>query len=99
MASIRNNFQVDRRLPEQLLASQAAIEKPDQASRRGLLEGFSKLLSDLIEVSKNFGFDFLHEEVVKNCESHRRSPKKSYLTFRTFKKYSSRDIIPYLAYI
>jgi hypothetical protein len=38
----------------------AVIEKPDQASRRGLLEGFSKLVSDLIEANKNFSFDILH---------------------------------------
>ncbi len=54
IAGFRNNFQVDRRLPEQLLASQAAIGKQEQPSRNGLLEGFSKLVSDFIGLSKIF---------------------------------------------
>ncbi len=75
LAGFRNGFQVDRRLPEQFLASQAAIGKQEQASRNGLLEGFSKLVSDFIEASKNFSFDILHYERVKNCENHHHSSK------------------------
>ncbi len=40
MAGFRNNFQNHRRLSEQLLESQAAIGKPEQASWRVLLEEY-----------------------------------------------------------
>jgi hypothetical protein len=54
MAGFLNNFQDHRRLTEQLLESQAAIGKPEQAFWRGLLlEGFSQLVSDFVEASKN----------------------------------------------
>jgi hypothetical protein len=77
IACFRNNFQEDGRVKEQLLETQAAIRKPEQALWRGLLEGISKLLvSDFIEASRNFGFDFLHKKTTKNFENHKRSLKK-----------------------
>jgi hypothetical protein len=39
---------------KQLLESQAATWKPEQASWRGLMEVFLELVSDLIATSKNF---------------------------------------------
>jgi hypothetical protein len=55
---------------EQLLDSQAAIGKPEQALCKGLLEVFSQL------VSRNFKLDFLYKKTAKNCENHQRSFKK-----------------------
>jgi hypothetical protein len=49
MVGFRNNFQDYRRLSKQLLASQAAIGEPEQAPRRGLLEGFSQLVNGFKE--------------------------------------------------
>jgi hypothetical protein len=43
-----------RRLSKQLLESQAAIWKPQQASWRRFLEGFKQLLRDIIEARLNF---------------------------------------------
>jgi hypothetical protein len=58
MAGFRNNFQDHGRLLEQLLGSQAAIIKPEQAPRRGLLKELSQLVSDFIEASTNLIFGF-----------------------------------------
>jgi hypothetical protein len=49
--------------------------KPEQAGGSGLLEGFSQLVSDFMETSRNFILDFLHKKTDKNCESHERSFK------------------------
>ncbi len=45
MAGFQNSFKDHKRLSEWLLESQAATEKPEQASWGGLLEGFSHLVS------------------------------------------------------
>jgi hypothetical protein len=59
MAGFQNNFEDHRRLAEQLLESQAAIRKPEQASwKRGALEGFSQFLSNFIVACRNFIFNF-----------------------------------------
>jgi hypothetical protein len=58
------------------LESQAAIRNREEDSCRGLLEGFSKLVSDLMEASRNFILDFLHMKTIKYCEYHQRSYKK-----------------------
>jgi hypothetical protein len=42
IAGFRKDFQVDRRLPEQLLTSQAAIGKQGKASQNGLPGGMFK---------------------------------------------------------
>jgi hypothetical protein len=62
-------------LSEQLLQTQAAMGKPEQAGGSGLLEGFSQLVSDFIETSRNFLLDFLHKKTDKNSESHECSFK------------------------
>jgi hypothetical protein len=53
-SGFRNNSQDHRRLYDQLFEPQAAIGKPEQASRRVLLEGFSQLVSDIRGASRNF---------------------------------------------
>jgi hypothetical protein len=70
IASFRNNFEDHRRVTEQLLETQAAIRKPEQALWRGLLEGISQIVSDFIEASRNFYLDFLYKKTTKNYENH-----------------------------
>jgi hypothetical protein len=94
MAGFQNNFQNHRRLLEQLLKSQAASGNPEQAPFRGLLEGFSQLVSDYIEACRNFILDFLHKKTVKKCEKTFSAHSKSNVViFRTFKKFSSKDTV------
>ncbi len=64
-------FPKHRRLSEQLSESKAAIE-----SQNSSLEGFSQLVCDFIEASRNFILHFLHKKTAKNCENHQRSLKK-----------------------
>ncbi len=73
-------------LSEQLLQTQAAMGKPEQAGGSGLLEGFSQLVSDFIETSRNFILDFLHKKTDKNCESHMSAlSRRTVLIFRILK--------------
>jgi hypothetical protein len=65
VAGFRNNFQ-DHRLSEQLLETKAAIRMPEQDLGSGLLEGFSQLVSEFLEASRNFIFDFLHKKTAQN---------------------------------
>jgi hypothetical protein len=51
---LSEQFQNKRRLSEQLLESQAALGEQEKAHGRGLLEGRSQLVSDIIEASRNF---------------------------------------------
>ncbi len=75
MVGFWNNFQ-DRKTPfEQLLETQEAIEKLEQASWRGLEAGFSQFVSDFIQASSNFSFEFLRKQAAKNCENHQSSSK------------------------
>ncbi len=76
IASFRNNFQDHRRVTVQLLETQAAIRKPEQALWRGLLVGISQIVSDFIEASRNFDSVFLHKKTTKNYENHQRPFKK-----------------------
>jgi hypothetical protein len=62
MAGFWNSFQNYRRISKQLLETQVAIKsKPEQALGKGLLGGFSLLVSDL-EATRNFILDFLHKK-------------------------------------
>jgi hypothetical protein len=73
MAGFQNNFEDHMRLSEQLLVSQAAIGKPEQARLIGLLEGLFLFVSDFIEASRNFSLDFLHrktDKIVKTIRAH-----------------------------
>jgi hypothetical protein len=93
---ISEQYQNHKRLSEQLLESQAAIGKPEQATRRELLEGFSQLVSDFLEVSRNYILENFHKKTAKNSENHQRSFTKYCYCFdlQDLKKWSSRDIIP-----
>jgi hypothetical protein len=92
MAGFRDNFQDHRRLSEQIFERQAAIGKPEQASRRGFLEGFSQLVSDFIEAGRYLILNVLHKKTAKNRENHHT--KSNVSIFRTFKTYPSRDTFP-----
>jgi hypothetical protein len=61
MAGFRKKYQDHRRLSEQLLQSQAIL-KMEQASCK-LLEGFSQLVSDFIEASRNFSWDLFSSQI------------------------------------
>jgi hypothetical protein len=68
------------RLLEQCSGSQAAFQttfritggyrKARTSFLTGLLEGFSQLVSDFIEASKNIILAFLPNKTAKNCDSH-----------------------------
>jgi hypothetical protein len=57
------------------LGSQATTWKREQASRRGLLEYFSELVSDFMEASRNT-FLNLHKKgnIVKSISAHKKVP-------------------------
>jgi hypothetical protein len=94
MSGFWNNFQDHRRLSGQLLVSQAAVGKLEQASWRDLLEGFLQLVSDFIEASRNCIVDVLLKKTAKNCANHQRSFKKYCFDFQNLSKNcSSRDTI------
>ncbi len=57
-----------------------------QALWRGLLKGFSQLLSVFIEASQNFVFNFLHNKAVNKFTNYQRIYKKNSFDFKTFKK-------------
>jgi hypothetical protein len=59
---------------------------------RGLLEGISQLVSVFIEAARNFNLDFLYKKTMKTISAHSKSTVS---TFRTFKKKSSSDNIPF----
>ncbi len=59
---------------------------PQQAVWRGLLEGFSQLLSFFIEVSQNFILLFLHNKAAKNLKTISAYAVRTDLNFKTFKK-------------
>ncbi len=93
ITGFRNYFQNHRLLSEQLLESQAAAWKPEQASYRWLLESLSELVSDFREASRNFIFKFL-KKAAKYCKNHRHRYKKELiLILEPSKNYSSRDNI------
>jgi hypothetical protein len=81
------------RLSEQFSVSQVAygttFRVPGGYQKDGItsslkrvnMEGFSQLVSDFIEVSRNFIFEFLHKKTAKNCENNQRSFTKYYFDF------------------
>ncbi len=89
----RNNFQDHRQVSEQLLTTQAAIRNPKQALWRGWLEGISQLVSYFIEESRNLIFYF-NPKKKKNGKTISAHSISIVSSFRTIKKYSSRDTIP-----
>jgi hypothetical protein len=56
------------RLSEQLLESQVAKEKPEQAKR--VSGRIFTIRSDFTEASINFSIDFLHKKAARSCENH-----------------------------
>ncbi len=68
------------RLSEQLFKSQAATWKPEQTSWRGLVEGFSELVSDFIAASRNF-IIFSTKRQQNLVKSHQRSLQKVLIDF------------------
>ncbi len=86
MRGFWNNFQDHKQLSYQLLESHAVFRKKEQAFWRGLLDRFSQLVSDFIEVSRNFIFDFLLKKTAKNVKTISAHTKSTVLIFRTFKK-------------
>ncbi len=80
---------------EKLLKSQAASGNPEQFPFRGLLEGFSQLVSDFIEACSNFILDFLHTKTVKKCEKTFSAHSKSTVVILgPSTNFSSIDIVP-----
>jgi hypothetical protein len=66
MAGFLNNFQAHRRLSE----------KESQYKLPWIQEGFSKLVSDFIEVCRNFFFTFFTKrqlKIVKTISAHTKS--------------------------
>ncbi len=86
MTGFRNNFEA---LSKQLLVSQAAIGKLEKLTEDKRVTGkicFSQLLSNFIEVSRNFIFDFVRsKKAAKNCEVVSAHTKNSVLIFRTLR--------------
>ncbi len=68
-------------LTEQFTESQAASCMPQQAIWRGLLAGFSQLVSVFIEESQNFVFYFLHNKVAKKFKNYQRTYRKYWFEF------------------
>ncbi len=60
-----NTLQNHLRVTEESTESQAASFMPQQAIRRGLLEGFSQLVSVFIKASQNLNFYVLHNKAAK----------------------------------
>jgi hypothetical protein len=56
-------------------------KKAGTSSPKGLLEGFSQLVSNFTDASTNFFLDFLHKKTAKNSENHKRSFKKIFFDF------------------
>ncbi len=83
MAGFRNNFQA---LSMQLLVSQAAIGKLEQAYWRELLEEFSLLVSDFIKSKQNIIFDFVTKRQLKIVKTVSPHIKNTVLIFRTLRK-------------
>jgi hypothetical protein len=50
-------------------------------SLRGLLDGFSQFVIDIIEAGRNFILDVLRKKTVNNCENRQRSYIKYFLYF------------------
>jgi hypothetical protein len=73
IAGFQNNFQDHRRVTEQLLETQAAIESSLKSVTR---RNFTI-------------FYFLSKKTTKNCENHRRSFKKYCFDYRTLKIFIS----------
>ena len=61
---------------EQFTESQAASSMPQQAIWKGLLEGFSQLVSVFTEASQIFSFCFLHNKIAKKFKNYRRIYRK-----------------------
>jgi hypothetical protein len=72
------------------LKSQAAFGKQEQASSRGLPEEFSQFVTVFTEAETLFYMFFTKTKILKTLSAH---TKGSVSIFRTFKKYSSRNII------
>ncbi len=62
---------------------------------RGLLKGFSKLVSNFVEASKNSDFDFFNNKASNNCKNHQRGYRKYLLNNKVLQtNTSSHDPIP-----
>jgi len=59
---------------------------PQEALRRGLIDGFSKLVSGFIEASRKLILYFLHRKAAKICENLQRLFKKNWFDFEDLKK-------------
>jgi hypothetical protein len=63
IADFQKIFQHHRRFPVSVLRIKSHLKDLWQ----GLMKGFSKLISNFIEASKTFGFDFYINKVFKTC--------------------------------
>jgi hypothetical protein len=62
-------FRITDSFSEQLLESQAAIGKPETSFLGRVTGRISKIVSDFIEVKRNFILDFLHKKTAKNLKT------------------------------
>jgi hypothetical protein len=81
VAGFRNNFQNHRRLWNNFLESQATAWKPEQASWRGFLEGFSELVSDFVEATETLFEIFYTKNQPKIVKNHKPEYKKHWFNF------------------
>jgi len=49
--------------------------------KRANMEGFSQLVSDIIEVSRNFIFEFLHKTTAKNVKTNSTHSQSTFFYF------------------
>ncbi len=85
IASFRNNFKNHTCFQNNFLKSLTTTWKLEKASWRGLLEGFSELVSDFKEASRNLIFIF-STKGSQYCKTISADTKSINLMFKTLKK-------------